>query len=156
MTTASAARLAAHRPSEGNVSLRPLRGSALAARYEELEAGVLPNIDEPKGYPADLEPYFAWMERKATDRDAVEQARDDAFNAAHGSPEWTAQFEALLQAAQPSGEGTAWDACRKFLRIKNDDTWQDTLRKARDHGRRADDANAMRYEVTARWVGAGN
>jgi hypothetical protein len=107
-----------------------------AARYEELEARVLPNIDEPKGYPADLEPYFEWMERKAVDRDAVKQAREDAFDAAHGNPEWAAELDALLQQAQRSGEGTVWDACWKFLRMKKDDTWQDTLRKARDYGRK--------------------
>ena len=117
-------------------SQAPAGGTDWTALYEELEARVLPNVDEPKGYPADLEPYFQWMERKAIDRDAVRQARDDAFDAAHGNPEWAAEFDALLQTAQRSGEGTAWDACWKFLRIKNDDDWQTTLFKARTFGRK--------------------
>jgi hypothetical protein len=104
-------------------------------RYEELKNRVQPNMDEPKGYPDKLEPYLSWLERKAKDRDEVKKAVEDAFDAAHGNPDWGEKFNQLLREAQRSGENTAWDACWKFLRIKKDDDWQNALYKAREFGR---------------------
>lgn len=106
-----------------------------AKRYAELAQRVEPNMDEPKGYPAKLEPYLSWLDRKARDRDDVKRAMEDAFSAAHGSPEWGGKLAKLLEKAQRSGENTAWDACFKLLRIKKDDNWQNTLFKAKEFGR---------------------
>jgi hypothetical protein len=113
----------------------PQGGVDWAKRYNDLRDSIEPNMDEPKGYPGRLEPYLTWLERKARDRDEVKKAMEDAFNAAHGNPEWGEKFDNLLKMAQRSGENTAWDACFKFLRIKKDDDWQNTLYKARNFGR---------------------
>ncbi|GEM_PF-3025659 len=106
-----------------------------AKRYNDLRTKIEPNMDEPKGYPGRLEPYLSWLERKAKDRDEVKKAMEDAFDAAHGNPDWGEKFDGLLKVAQRSGENTAWDACFKFLRIKNDDDWITALQKARNFGR---------------------
>jgi len=106
-----------------------------AQKYSELEKRIRPNLDEPKGYPPRLEPYFKWLDIKAKDRDEVKKLMEQAFDAAHGQTEWAEKFQELLKTAQRSGENTAWDACFKFLRIKNDDTWQSVLFKARELGR---------------------
>jgi hypothetical protein len=112
----------------------PRGGSDWARRYAELERRVIPNMDEPRGYPSELVEYLKWLDRKAKDRDDVKKAMEDAFDAAHGNPEWGKKFDWLLKEAQRSGENTVWDACFKFLRIKKDDTWQNTLFKASDKG----------------------
>lgn len=118
------------------VSALPLMSQTNWARkYSELEKRILPNLDEPRGYPPRLEPYLQWMERKARDRDEVKQLMKEAFDAARGNPEWAEKFQSLLKIARVSGENTAWDACFKFLRIKNGDSWQNTLDKVRNYGR---------------------
>ncbi|MGQ9671493.1 MAG: carboxypeptidase-like regulatory domain-containing protein, partial [Desulfosoma sp.] len=117
------------------VHAAPAKAMDWAKRYDDLKNRVLPNMDEPKGYPGKLEPYLIWLERKAKDRDDVKNAMEEAFDAAHGNPDWGEKFDKLLKEAQRSGENTAWDACFKFLRIKKDDDWQNALTKAREFGR---------------------
>jgi hypothetical protein len=121
-------------PSADTTSLPFVQKTDWAKLYAQLDARISPNMDEPRGYPSDLGPYFDWLERKAVDRNDTKQALNEVLNVTSGSPEWIERFQKLLDKAQLSGENTAWDACFKFLRIKKDDDWQNCLFKVRKFG----------------------
>jgi hypothetical protein len=104
-------------------------------RYNELAQRVDSRMDEPRGYPSDLGIYLQWLDTKAVDRDEAKNLLKESLDVLTGDPDWALEFQKLLDKAQRSGEGTAWDAAYKFLRIKRNDGWQDILHKIQTFGR---------------------
>lgn len=104
-------------------------------KYNEYDQLIKNQMDEPRGYPADIGIYLHWLDVKAVVRNEVKALFSEAMNVSTGDPDWALKFDKLLQEAQRSGEGTAWDAAFKFLRIKNRDGWRDILEKIQSKGR---------------------
>lgn len=104
-------------------------------KYNEYDQLIKSQMDEPRGMPSDIAIYLHWLDVKAVVRNEVKALFSEAMNVSTGDPDWALKFDKLLQEAQRSGEGTAWDAAYKFLRIKMNQGWNRVLGNIQQFGR---------------------
>ncbi len=112
--------------------------------YHRLYTKIEESFSEPKGQPAQLEPYLRWMETKARDREDVKSLLELAQTLWEQNPQndvlglWVKKFNDLLAWAQASGENTVNGAVLRFMRIQDRNShllnWINVIGRLRDYG----------------------
>lgn len=122
-------------------------GTDWEAEYERMDRLVTQHVDEPGGYPKDLDPYLEWMKNKAVERDEVKRLQEEVHRLSFQNPDdrelagWADKFFQLMNRAQESGIGTVNEACIRFLYVEDSKHpkahfWRPVIARLRQDGRR--------------------